>query len=417
MLGRIFRRKNYEAEKGVDQDSEIAKLLDQVVTSQRDLAKAIEQVHLSIEAASKLNARVALGGASTSVFMTDLLRISGSFRGTHDPTRFLRFLNTYLLHIDEISDKLYIRLDAEDRESFLRWFLLRYAKINILRDGEREDYGILLASIRSLPVVDTIKHKGKKYNIKNVNAAGCDFSFIHTSDYVFANDFYLRQYHHKNVNVRPGDVIIDAGAYTGDTAFIFANDANHDCDIHCFEIAQANIDAFEANILLNPKFKDRIHINKFALSERSNDTLYLDEGAHAGEVFSAFTAGTERTGVSVPTITIDHYVESRGLKRVDMIKMDIEGAERSALAGARETIRKFKPRLAIPIYHLWDDAFVIPEIILDININYEIYFNWYNKRLANEAVVYAIDRDELNARARAAEPDAARHPVGARALG
>ncbi len=61
----------------------------------------------------------------------------------------------------------------------------------------------------------------------------------------------------------------------------------------------------------------------------------------------------------LPLTTIDKMVRELGLKRIDFIKMDIEGSEREALTGAIETIRKHRPRMAISSYHLSDDPAVI----------------------------------------------------------
>jgi len=65
----------------------------------------------------------------------------------------------------------------------------------------------------------------------------------------------------------------------------------------------------------------------------------------------------------LPLTTIDNLVRELQLKRVDFIKMDIEGAERHALSGARETLRKFRPRMALCVHHLEDDPVKIPEIV------------------------------------------------------
>ena len=57
--------------------------------------------------------------------------------------------------------------------------------------------------------------------------------------------------------------------------------------------------------------------------------------------------------------------------------MDIEGAEPIALKGAIETIKKFKPKLAIAIYHSFDDFVNIPNWILSIDLGYEIFIDHY----------------------------------------
>jgi hypothetical protein len=60
------------------------------------------------------------------------------------------------------------------------------------------------------------------------------------------------------------------------------------------------------------------------------------------------------------------------LDRVDFIKMDIEGAERHAIAGARTTIRRFHPCMALCLYHLPDDPLVIPAAVRSIDPNYQM---------------------------------------------
>jgi FkbM family methyltransferase len=61
--------------------------------------------------------------------------------------------------------------------------------------------------------------------------------------------------------------------------------------------------------------------------------------------------------------TIDNLVAELGLPRVDFIKMDIEGAEIAALQGARLTLNRFKPRLAISTEHFADDGKKIPQTV------------------------------------------------------
>jgi FkbM family methyltransferase len=72
------------------------------------------------------------------------------------------------------------------------------------------------------------------------------------------------------------------------------------------------------------------------------------------------------TKIRVPLTTIDLLVEELQLPKVDFIKMDIEGSEKWALRGAMQTIRKFRPRMALSTEHLPDDATAIPRTVRTI---------------------------------------------------
>jgi FkbM family methyltransferase len=76
--------------------------------------------------------------------------------------------------------------------------------------------------------------------------------------------------------------------------------------------------------------------------------------------------GPNGSGVKVPLTTIDKLVAELKLPKVDFIKMDIEGAEKQALAGARETLARFHPRMSIAMEHLPDDWVAIPRTVRGI---------------------------------------------------
>lgn len=94
----------------------------------------------------------------------------------------------------------------------------------------------------------------------------------------------------------------------------------------------------------------------------------------------------ESGGEKIDTVCLDEVVEK---KRVSFIKMDIEGAEKQALLGAADTIRKYRPKLAICIYHKPQDIWEIPELILEMNPDYHLYIRHYSLREA-ETVLYAV---------------------------
>jgi len=76
--------------------------------------------------------------------------------------------------------------------------------------------------------------------------------------------------------------------------------------------------------------------------------------------------------VEVPVTTIDLLVRELGLPRVDFIKIDIEGAEREALQGGMQTLRRHRPRLMLDSYHEPDDMIVLPGVIRQAHAGYKV---------------------------------------------
>ena len=187
-------------------------------------------------------------------------------------------------------------------------------------------------------------------------------------------DFIIKQYECKRDNViiqaEPGDVVIDAGGCFGDTALYFANKVGTKGLVKAFEFIPGNIEIFNKNIALNPALAPLIELVKNPLWNESNlKVFFADNGPGskvALDIFDGYTGNTT-------TLTIDDCVNSSNLVKVDFIKMDIEGAETNALAGAAETIKKYKPKLAIALYHSTQDFDRIPRWINSLDLGYQFY--------------------------------------------
>jgi FkbM family methyltransferase len=181
-----------------------------------------------------------------------------------------------------------------------------------------------------------------------------------------------RQYFIKrdNVNFIPGegDVVIDCGACLGDTAMLFLGCVGNKGQVHTFDPVPLHNRYIAYQLSLNPTLKDLVYINQLAVG----DAIRKFEGAV--DDVSSITAG----GLTISNFemtTIDEYCLANRIEKVDFIKMDIEGAELSALSGAARTIRNLKPKLAITAYHKDHDLWEIPTLIKKINPEYKIYFD------------------------------------------
>jgi FkbM family methyltransferase len=89
-------------------------------------------------------------------------------------------------------------------------------------------------------------------------------------------------------------------------------------------------------------------------------------------------------------VALDTYLSEEERSEITYIKMDIEGAETEALKGMAQTIAKYKPKLAICIYHLPDDLWQIPEYIHSLNPDYKLYIRHHDVEYGAETVCYAI---------------------------
>lgn len=73
---------------------------------------------------------------------------------------------------------------------------------------------------------------------------------------------------------------------------------------------------------------------------------------------------------------------------ITFIKMDIEGSEKETLMGAEKLIKKYKPKLAVCVYHKWEDIYEIPQIIKSLVPEYKIHLRHHSASI-EETVYYA----------------------------
>ena len=181
--------------------------------------------------------------------------------------------------------------------------------------------------------------------------------------------FKQEQYsnYENKVFVEENDIVLDCGGCWGETALYFAEKAKNG-RVLSFEFIKSNIDIFEKNISLNNI--DNIEIITNPLWSKDNLEFFYNDNGPASQVS---IEKTENLDESIKSTTIDKIVSLKKLNSVDFIKMDIEGAELEALKGAENTIRNYKPKLAISLYHRNLDFYSIPKFINDLELGYKFY--------------------------------------------
>ena len=174
---------------------------------------------------------------------------------------------------------------------------------------------------------------------------------------------------------KQGEVFVDAGGYDGYTSLEFIKRCPDFNAIYLFEPDARNMVVAESRLA---KYAN-IHFMRMGLSDKRGVARFFSSGS-----VSTITSNGD---IEIQVDALDSIVDDT----VTFIKIDIEGAEGKAIDGARSTILKNHPRLAICVYHNDEDFWKIPEQILSLREDYNIYLRHYTEGVA-ETVMFFIPK-------------------------
>ena len=199
--------------------------------------------------------------------------------------------------------------------------------------------------------------------------------------------FSPQQYFGNDVVPQTAGCFADCGAFTGDTlrAFLSQTGSREYC-YYAFEPEEQNCRALEEYVR-SEQLRD-VHVCKAGVWDKK-ETLCFAENAAADDLAWTLSQAENSAESCISADTLDSLMGGRHL---DFIKMDIEGAELRALAGAEQTIRRDRPTLAISSYHELDHLWRVPLAILDYSAGYTLYCRHHSWNLA-DTVCYGLQKD------------------------
>ena len=144
-------------------------------------------------------------------------------------------------------------------------------------------------------------------------------------------------------HVKSGAVCVDVGANLGWYTTLFRLIAGENGQVHSFEPVPQTFARLEKNVSLNGA-PPNVYLNNFALGDEEKDLeIHVFADQPSGHSSLAVKEGEKSEAIQVKVKTLDSYLTERGIKQVDFLKVDIEGAELMFLKGAEKLFKQSKP--------------------------------------------------------------------------
>lgn len=184
-------------------------------------------------------------------------------------------------------------------------------------------------------------------------------------------------------HIQAGDVVLEAGANSGTETLLISRLVGNDGTVHAFEPVPHVASKLQRNLELNAI--ENVAVNRLALGESMKEiTFFILPETHPNQgMGSKVVQNAAGTEINVQQVTLD----SLNLDRLDFLKMDVQGAERDILKGARETIRELRPKIFLEAGEGWSSIEELYGILHD--------FRYQVNRISPRLELIPIDNNAL----------------------
>lgn len=170
------------------------------------------------------------------------------------------------------------------------------------------------------------------------------------SDVFFEKEYYLLD----NYEVSKGDIVVDVGAFVGLYSILSAKLAGRNGLVISIEPEPHSFCLLTNNMKLNNLKVNTVQLNMALSDENGKITLYVPKFSSGSTVHLDHLLSqtiTEYTKAGVETRTCDYLLKSLKVDHVDIMKIDVEGAEISVLRGASYALKnRFIDKLVIEVH-------------------------------------------------------------------
>lgn len=195
-------------------------------------------------------------------------------------------------------------------------------------------------------VLDIFCKNGIRVNINNFSLRLPVYHFR-----LFPNDYEKENFEFIRKTIKPGYVILDIGAHIGLTAAIFGTMVKEQGRVFSFEPTPASFATLKETLRINGLQNIVTPVN-MPVTEKSGkvDFFISDTKVDFANSLVEWEEGKVLHAIQMDATSIDDFVATQKLTRIDFVKIDAEGAELSVLIGGKKTLSKFKPRVILALH-------------------------------------------------------------------
>lgn len=158
----------------------------------------------------------------------------------------------------------------------------------------------------------------------------------------------LRELRFLDIFLKPGMVFLDVGAYHGLYSVIAGKKIAPDGKVYAFEPTPSHSRRIHHHLYLNQV--KNVKVETLALSDQDGISAFhvpTNGVMSVGSLLPSISSRGKLKQIDVRTKCLDHYVKEQEITRIDLVKIDVEGAELLFLEGASKTLQDFHPFLIV----------------------------------------------------------------------
>ncbi len=151
--------------------------------------------------------------------------------------------------------------------------------------------------------------------------------------------------------VKTGDTVLDIGAHIGLFSVVAAKITGNNGKVYAFEPAPATNALLQQTIRIN-KLENTIEGRNEAMGKENGKTVFFisDVVGDNSNSLVSYKVDRELKGIDITVMSIDSFAKEKNIKKINFIKIDVEGAEYDTIRGADATMTSHRPFISIGLH-------------------------------------------------------------------